>query len=184
MAMLATFVNGGSIRRIEQVMARVNAVMPDIAEIERLAGTVAVDLEDLAQQTIEIDRMLDGVNSSATALNNNADSLRTLFDESSNHYWDRMLAGVVSHVGHILASVGTLYVGGYWLVPMFESLADTTEISRGGPSATVELSHFLRTTLIPFAQNPSVDIVSVESADGDQLVSDAENILRMLGAVQ
>lgn len=68
---------------------------------------------------------------------------------------------------------------------MFESLADTTDISRGTPpSAAVDLSNFLRTTLIPFAQNPSVDVVAVDSAEGDQLVSDAENILRMLGAVK
>ncbi|MCD2111629.1 MlaD family protein [Rhodococcus rhodochrous] len=184
MAVLATFVNGGSIRRIEQVMGRVNAVMPDVAEIERLAGTVAVDLNDLGQRTVEIDRMLDGMNSSAAALNDNSESLVTIFDGSSVHYWRRLAVDVVSHIGQILPSVGSLYVGGYWLVPMFESLADTTDISRGGPSATVELSNFLRTTLIPFAQNPSVDIVSVESAGGDQLVSDAENILRMLGAVQ
>ncbi|MBS9375068.1 MlaD family protein [Rhodococcus sp. B50] len=184
MAVLATFVNGGSIRRIEQVMGSVNAVMPDVAEIERLAGTVAVDLNDLGQRTVEIDRMLDGMNASATALNDNSESLVTIFDGSTVHYWRRLAVDVVSHIGQILPSVGSLYVGGYWLVPMFESLADTTDISRGGPSATVELSNFLRTTLIPFAQNPSVDIVSIESADGDQLVSDAENILRMLGAVQ
>lgn len=184
MAVLATFVNGGSIRRIEQVMARVNTVMPDLAEIERLAGTVALDLDDLGQRTVEIDRMLDGMNASAAALDNNSESLETIFDASTVHYWRRLAVDVVSHIGQILPSVGSLYVGGYWLVPMFESLADTTDVSRGGPSATVELSTFLRTTLIPFAQNPSVDIVSVESADGNQLVSDAENILRMLGAVQ
>ncbi|KSZ60031.1 mammalian cell entry protein [Rhodococcus pyridinivorans KG-16] len=184
MAVLATFVNGGSIRRIEQVMGRVNAVMPDVAEIERLAGTVAVDLNDLGQRTVEIDRMLDGMNSSAAALNDNSESLVTIFDGSTVHYWRRLAVDVVSHIGQILPSVGSLYVGGYWLVPMFESLADTTDISRGGPSAAVDLSNFLRTTVIPFAQNPSVDIVSVESADGDQLVSDAENILRMLGAVK
>jgi len=184
MAVLATFVNGGSIRRIEEVMARVNSVMPDVAEIEQLAGTVAVDLNDLGERTVEIDRMLDGMNASAAVLDENSESLATIFDAETVHYWRRLAVDVVSHIGQILPSVGSLYVGGIWLVPMFESLADTTDISRSGPSATVELSNFLRTTLIPFAQNPSVDIVSVESADGDQLVSDAENILRMLGAVK
>lgn len=184
MAVLATFVNGGSIRRIEQVMGRVNAVMPDLDEIERLAGIVAVDLNDLGQRTVEIDRMLEGMNASAATLGENTESLATIFDGSTVHYWRRLAVDVVSHIGQILPSVGSLYVGGYWLVPMFESLADTTDVSRGGPSATVELSNFLRTTLIPFAQSPSVDIVSVESADGNQLVSDAENILRMLGAVK
>ncbi len=102
MAVLATFVNGGSIRRIEQVMGRVNAVMPDVAEIERLAGTVAVDLNDLGQRTVEIDRMLDGMNSSAAALNDNSESLVTIFDGSSVHYWRRLAVDVVSHIGQIL----------------------------------------------------------------------------------
>jgi len=184
MAVLATFVNGGSIRRIEDVMARVNTVMPAVPEIERLASIVSVDLNDLGGRTAEIDRMLDGLNSTAVALNENSDSLVTIFDASTVHYWRRLAVDVVSHIGQILPSVGSLYEGGLWLIPMFESLADTTDISRGAPSAVGELSEFLRTTLIPFAQNPSVDIVSVESAAGNQLVSDAENILRMLGAVK
>ncbi|MGX6511025.1 MlaD family protein [Rhodococcus sp. SJ-2] len=184
MAVLATFVNGGSIRRIEDVMARVNTVMPEVPDIERLATVVSVDLNDLGGRTAEIDRMLDGLNETAVTLNENTDSLATIFDPSTVHYWRRLAVDVVSHIGQILPSVGSLYEGGLWLIPMFESLADTTDISRGAPSAVGELSEFLRTTLIPFAQNPSVDIVSVESADGDQLVSDAENILRMLGAVK
>ncbi|MEE2061670.1 MlaD family protein [Rhodococcus artemisiae] len=184
MAVLATFVNGGSIRRIEDVMAQVNKVMPSVPDIERLATVVSVDLDDLGGRTAEIDRLLDGVNATAVTLDENADSLATIFDPSTVHYWRRLAVDVVSHIGQILPSVGSLYEGGLWLIPMFESLADTTDISRDAPSAAVELSNFLRTTLIPFAQHPSVDIVSVESADGNQLVSDAENILRMLGAVR
>lgn len=184
MAVLATFVNGGSIRRIEQVMGQVNSVMPDVPEIRRLASTVAVDLDDLGGRTAEVDRMLDGLNATATTLDRNADSLNTIFDDGTVHYWRRLAVDVVSHIGQILPSVGSLYEGGLWLIPMFESLADTTDISRGTPSAAVDLSNFLRTTLIPFAQNPSVDVVAIDSAEGDQLVSDAENILRMLGAVK
>lgn len=184
MAVLATFVNGGSIRRIEDVMARVNTVMPAVPDIERLASVVSVDLHDLGGRTAEIDRMLGGLNTTAVTLNDNADSLATIFDPSTVHYWRRLAVDVVSHIGQILPSVGSLYEGGLWLIPMFESLADTAEVSSGALSSGVELSNFLRTTLIPFAQHPSVDVVSVESADGEQLVSDAENILRMLGAVK
>ncbi|MGW0021764.1 MlaD family protein [Rhodococcus sp. NPDC003382] len=184
MAVLATFINGGSIRRIEEVMGRVNSVMPDVPEIQRLASTVAVDLDDLGGRTAEIDRMLNGLDATATTLNNNAESLETIFDAETVHYWRRLAVDVVSHIGQILPSVGSLYEGGLWLIPMFESLADTTDISRGTPSAAVDLSNFLRTTLIPFAQKPAVDVVAVDSTNGDQLVSDAENILRMLGAVK
>jgi hypothetical protein len=52
------------------------------------------------------------------------------------------------------------------------------------PDTTVVLSRFLRNRLVPFAQKPSVEIEGIESAGGDQIVADAENLLRMLGAVK
>ncbi|MGW0174332.1 MlaD family protein [Rhodococcus sp. NPDC003322] len=185
MAVLATFVNGGSIARIEDVMARVNAVMPAVPEIRSLATVVSTDLRDLGARTAEIDRMLDGMNATAVTLGENSESLATIFDGSTVQYWRRLAVDVVSHIGQILPSVGSLYAGGLWLVPMFESLADTTDTSlSGAPSAATQLSEFLRTTLVPFAGNPSVDVVSVETSDGGRSLADAENILRMLGAVK
>ncbi|WP_084435907.1 MlaD family protein [Aldersonia kunmingensis] len=184
MAVLATFVNGGSIARIEDVMAKVNTVMPAVPEIRSLATVVSTDLRDLGGRTAEINRMLDGMNATAVVLDENSQALATIFDASTVHYWRRLAVSVVSHIGTILPSVGSLYAGGLWLVPMFESLADSVEIGTGGPSAAAELSEFLRTTVVPFASHPSVDVVSVQTSDGSQALVDAENILRMLGAVR
>lgn len=184
MAVLATFVNGGSIQRVQDVMAKVNTVMPAVPEIRNLASVVATDLRDLAGRTDEIDRMLAGMNGTAESMNANAESLVTLFDESSVHYWRRLAVSVVSHIGQILPSVGSLYAGGLWLVPMFESLADTTDVSLSGTSAAAQLSEFARTTLIPFANHPQVDIVGVETTSGDRSLEDTMDVLRVLGAVR
>ncbi|GAA4484440.1 hypothetical protein GCM10023094_37630 [Rhodococcus olei] len=184
MAVLATFVNGGSIQRIEDVMGRVNTVMPPVPEIRSLASVVSTDLHDLGDRTSEIDRTLDGMNATAVVLDDNSQSLSTIFDAGAVHYWRRLAVSVVSHIGQILPSVGSLYAGGLWLVPMFESLADTTDVSLSGTTAAAQLSEFLRTTLVPYADHPSVDIVSVQTKDGSQKLADTENILRMLGALK
>lgn len=184
MAVLATFVNGGSIQRVQDVMAKVNTVMPPVPEIRSLAAVVSTDLRDLAGRTSEIERLLDGMTTTTDSVNANAESLATLFDPSTVHYWRRLATSVVSHIGQILPSVGSLYAGGLWLVPMFESLADTTDISRSDTSAAAQLSEFARTTVIPFANHPEVDIVGVESANGEQALADTENVLRVLGAVR
>ncbi|MET7773186.1 MlaD family protein [Nocardia sp. NPDC005366] len=188
MAVLAYFVNGGSIQRIQDAMGRINTVMPTIPDVRRLASVVAVDLRDLASDTGEIDRMLDGFDATAVALNEKSQTLATLFAPEAQHYWRRVAVNIVSYISQILPSVGSVYQGGLWLVPMLNSLADTGDLFRTiwdkAPADTAKLSDFLRTTVLPFAQRPSVNIRSIESARGDQIVADVENLLRMLGAVK
>ncbi|MGW4337915.1 MlaD family protein [Rhodococcus koreensis] len=187
-AVLANFVNGGSIQRIEDVMARVNAVVPPLPAVRDVASVAALDMQDLAARTQEIDRTLTGLNETALSFDDRTDALSAMFDSSSVHYWRRLAISVVSHIGQILPSVGSVYEGGLWMVPMLNTLADTGDVARDvwdeGPDTTVVLSRFLRSRIVPFAQKPSVEIEGIESAGGEQIVADAENLLRMLGAVK
>ncbi|GAA5065126.1 hypothetical protein [Nocardia callitridis] len=116
------------------------------------------------------------------------EALATMFSQGSVHYWRRVAVSIVSYISQILPSVGSVYEGGLWMVPMLNSLADAGGTLRGiwdeGPADTAKLSEFLRTTVLPFAEHPSVDIRSVQTADGEQVVTDVENVLRMLGAVK
>ena len=187
-AVLANFVNGGSIQKIEDVMGRVNSVMPAKSAVDDLASIVAVDMHDLAGRTGEIDRTLDGLNATALSMTDRGEQLATIFDPSAVHYWRRVAISVVSHIGQILPSVGSVYEGGLWMVPMLNSMADSAdsigETLVEAPRTSVTVANFLRTTLIPFAKSPSIDIKSVETSDGEQVIADAENILRLLGAVK
>jgi virulence factor Mce-like protein len=187
-AVLANFVNGGSIQRIEDVMARVNSVVPPLPAVRDVASVAALDMRDLAGRTEEIDRTLSGLNETALSFDDRTGALSAMFDSSSVHYWRRLAISVVAHIGQILPSVGSVYEGGLWMVPMLNSLADTGDVAREAwdeaPDTTVVLSRFLRSRIVPFAQKPSVDIEGIESAGGDQIVADAENLLRMLGAVK
>ncbi|WP_051026898.1 MlaD family protein [Nocardia higoensis] len=187
-AVLAYFVNGGSIQKMQDTMATLNRTMPALEDVRRMAGTVAVDMADLAAGTAELDRLLNGVNDTATAVVDRSAEWQAVFSEQGTHYWHNVARAVVAHISTLLPSVGSIFEGGLWLTPMLNSLADTAESGRGiwgdAPATTVRVNNFLRTTLLPFAQRPAVDVTSVSTGTGDELIGDATSILRLLGAVR
>lgn len=188
MAVLANFVNGGSIRKVEDTVAGLNRVLPDIAEVQRLASTVSVDLNDLAENTEQLDRTLDGIDATAVSIDDRSAELSTMFDPSAMHYWKRINENVLAYVGTLLPSIGTIFEGGMWLVPMLDSLATSVATVRStGEDVSADaqkLSAFLDRTVVPFLRSPSVDVKSISTSDGTDLTADVEQILRMLGAVK
>nr|WP_267469272.1 MlaD family protein [Nocardia abscessus] len=189
LAVLAYFVNGGSIQKIEEAMARLNSVMPAVAEIRKLSTVMTGDLRDLSQSTDEMDRTLAGFDQVSTAVGNKSATLNhVLFNDSALRYWRYSADIMYGKVSTGLPSVGSLFVGGYWLAPMLDSVAESIHEGRGiwdtVPSTVDSVATFLRTVVVPFAQHPSVNVRSVQAANGDELVGDMENLLRMLGAMK
>jgi virulence factor Mce-like protein len=188
MAVLATFINGGSVQKVEDAITRINDVMPRVPEVEKLASTVAVDLRDLSQNTGELDRTLEGLDSTAVSINDKSAEISEMLTPTAMHYWQRINVDVLSYVGTLLPSIGSIFEGGMWLVPMLNSLASTAAVIRTTgedvPADAEILSAFLRETILPFLRNPSVNVVSVSSPQGEELLGDVENVLRMLGAVK
>lgn len=187
MAVLAYFVNGGSIQKMQTTMATVNDVMPQLADVQKLADVTAIDLRDLAKNTDEIDRFLDGFDGVATSFQDRSDELQQIFAPSSSRYWNRWSSGIVTHMSKVVPSIGSIFQGGMWLVPMLNSLANSGDSVRmiwdKGPATAVQMSDFIQTTLLPFAQKPSVNVKSVQVGN-TQITADVENLLRMLGAVK
>lgn len=187
-AVLAYFVNGGSIQKVQDSMASLNGAMPPLDQVRSLAATVSVDLADLAAHTGEVDRTLNGLNDFARSFDDRAPELQAVFSPEGAHYWNRIASAVVGHISTLLPSLGSIFAGGQWLVPMLESLAGTAEAGRGtwdsAPVAATRLGEFLRTTLLPFVSDPSVNVTAVTASDGTQLVDDATDLLRMLGATR
>ena len=192
MAVLAYFVNGGSIQKVQDTMKRLNNVMPQVQDVRAIASTVAVDLRDLSDHVSEIDRMLDGMNSTAVAVDGQSDALSIMFEGDENHtgtyYWRSLNQNFIGHLSVVLPNVGSVFEGGMWLVPMLNSVADAGQSVRymwdEGPTSGEKLDNFIRTTLVPFVKDPQVDIKSIQAANGDQVLVDVENILRMFGAVK
>ncbi|WP_213574177.1 MlaD family protein [Rhodococcus sp. USK13] len=192
MAVLAYFVNGGSIQKVQDTMKRLNNVMPPQQDVRAIASTVAVDLRDLSDNLSEIDRTLDGMNATAVAMDNKSDALSVMFEGDENHtgtyYWRSLNQRFIGHLSVVLPNVGSVFEGGQWLVPMLNSIADAGQSIRNvwdeGPTSAEKVDNFIRTTLLPFAKDPQVNIKSIQAANGDQVLVDVENILRMLGAVK
>ncbi|MGW0039428.1 MlaD family protein [Gordonia sp. NPDC003376] len=187
-AVLAYFVNGGSIQKAQDTMATLNRTMPPVAQVRRIASTVATDLDDLAAHTREIDRMMAGLDQTAVSFGQVAPQIAGVFGPEAAHYWDRVANSVVAHISTLLPSVGSIFIGGVWLIPMLRSVADVTESGRGmwdeAPATGAELTAFLQNTVLPFAQNPSVNVTSVSTSGGGQLLGDTKNLLRVLGAIR
>lgn len=187
-AVVANFVNGGSIQKVEEVIAKMNHVMPAQDNLQQLASVAAGDLRDLADNTGEIDRMLDGFSQTAVAIDSQSAITNTVFAPEAMRFWYLEANNIVSYVATVLPSIGSIFEGGMWLVPLLESVATDVDSGRiiwdGGAVATESVSNFVRTTLLPFLQQPSVNIKSVEVGANDAALGDVGNLLRGLGAVR
>ncbi|OZC63707.1 hypothetical protein CH306_25875 [Rhodococcus sp. 15-725-2-2b] len=187
LAVLATFVNGGTIQRVESSIAQVNDVMPNAVDLQKLAATVATDLEDLGANTGQVDRLLRGLDDTAIEVNQREARIDAMLAPEGVMFWDKLSRQIIVHIGTLLPSIGSIFAGGTWLVPMLEA-ADRalTSVVRSGidPVSDSELvSDFVRKTVVPFVEQPSVDIASVETSDGLPS-ADVENVLRILGATR
>lgn len=187
LAVLATFVNGGTIQRVESSIAQINDVMPDAVDLQKLASTVSTDLGDLSTGTGEIDRLLRGLDDTAISVNQREARIDAMLAPEGVLFWDKLSRQIIMHIGTLLPSIGSIFAGGTWLVPMLEA-ADRalSSVVRSGidPVSDSELvSDFLEKTVVPFAREPSFEVESVETSDGRPL-ADVENVLRMLGATR
>ncbi len=110
-------------------MARINNVMPKRPDLRRLATVTSVDLRDLGRNTGEIDRFLTGMNASAAAIGERHDELTKIFGAEAATYWRRDADSFLVHIAYLLPSIGSIFEGGIWLVPML--------LSRPRPTASV-----------------------------------------------
>ncbi|WP_330181628.1 MlaD family protein [Nocardia sp. NBC_01503] len=188
LAVLANFLGSGSVQRIEQAIGKLNAALPPTTDdVRKVAATMAVDVRSLAAGTADIDRMLTGVDDITQTLNRHSDALESIFSPHAMKLWANLRL-LIGNIGILLPSVGSVYTGGNWLVPMIDSLAVTVEdVSSTGTGLAdtgMSLQRFLRTTLLPLLSKPAVDVTSLVSADGNEQLAAVEDLLRMLGAVR
>ncbi|WP_439031512.1 MlaD family protein [Gordonia terrae] len=192
-AVLAYFINGGSIQKVQDTMATLNRTMPPVSDVRKIAGTVSKDLDDLSRNTRELDRTLNSLNAVAGSFSDSRHEIENVFSEQAEHYWRTVSYSLVRHISTLLPSVGSVFTGGLFLVPLLNSAADAAEAGRGmwdqAPATGTAMAKFLEDTLIPFAKRPSVNIASVQapsvqSAGKKELLGDTKMLLRMLGAIR
>lgn len=180
MAILSSFLGTGSLQKLQSVLRRMNRAMPsDPTEAVQVAATLASDLRNLAAHTGEVDRTLAGLGDLAKVLQERSEYVDE--DYLSDHgqlFW-HVIPNATTSVLSMIGGVGSLIGQGYWLIPLFDSVATALE-QTGVPS----FQNFTNQALLPFALNPRVDITTVTSLDGTDRTSDTDRLLRQLGAVR
>ncbi len=68
LAVVANFVNGGSIQNMQDVIRTMNTALPDIRQTRRVAKISAIDLSSLSAGTDLIDGMIRGLDATALAV--------------------------------------------------------------------------------------------------------------------
>ena len=99
--------------------------------------------------------------------------------------WDRALfAG--SYIGTILPSIGSIYSGGYWLVPLLNSLGDTMGALQKSKwdfeGEAPKWRKLFTEDFFPVDKNPAINITSITAPDGHEMIGNVQDVLRMLGA--
>ncbi|WP_405136313.1 MlaD family protein [Nocardia sp. NBC_01388] len=188
LAVLANFLGTGSVQRLEQTIGKVNAALPPTTDgVRKVAGTLAADVRSLAADTTDLDRMLTSADDFTQVVIRHAPDLENILSPHAMKLWANLRL-LIANIGILLPSVGSVYTGGNWLVPMINSLADTLDSASstgvGFADTGASLQHFLQTTLMPLLSKPSVDVTSLVTADGSEHLDDVANLLRMLGAVR
>ncbi|WP_208300493.1 MlaD family protein [Mycobacterium sp. DL592] len=185
-ANLANFVGSGSIQRIQNSIIGVNKVTPARQdELRRMVSRVTVDLADLSNNIDTVDQLLSGASGTAAVLNRNLPTYAYWFSPAGMTGFDRATQAA-GYIGTVLPSIGSIYSGGYWLVPMLNSLADAMgAVQQTKWDVEGEAPHWRDLFLndfLPADKNPAINITSITGPDGRELVGNVEDVLRILGA--
>ncbi|MEZ0365784.1 MlaD family protein [Mycobacterium sp. pUA109] len=186
-ANMANFVGSGSIQRAQNTIIGINRVTPSrtTGELPNLVKRVAGDLSDLSDNIDTVDKWLDGVSGTADVMYRNIPKYEYFWSPDGMQGWDRSTQ-TAWYVATVLPSIGSIYSGGFWLVPLLESLGATTEALQKSKWAFEKEApawqRLLTDFFLPVDKYPAINITSVVGPDGRELLGNVQDVLRMLGA--
>ncbi|QEN12955.1 MlaD family protein [Mycolicibacterium sp. ELW1] len=185
-ASLANFIGSGSIQRAQNTLIRINNVTPPKQEVRRVVSQVTTDLRQLSDNIDNVDRLLTSVSQTAAVLGTHTPQLSVWFSPAGMKGFTRDME-VANTFGRILPSLGSIYNGGYWLVPLLKSASEAFAAVQGTKQA-VEAEYpayrrFITDYFMPQDKYPAINVTSIIGPDGRELSGNVEQVLRMLGAV-
>lgn len=185
-AHMANFVSSGSIQRVQESIARINRIQPPGGQdgIRKMASQVAADLGDLSNNMNLVDLWLNGVSETVDVAHRKIPVLQEMFSEEGMTAFRRFLE-IFSYVGTILPSTGSIYAGGFWLVPLLNSLGDAAGATQQSKRMFEEEGSAWRRLLteffLPQDKYPAINITSIMSPDGREISGNVQDVLRILG---
>lgn len=184
-ASLANFVSSGSIQRVQNTIVRLNRVVPASDEVRILTGRVQTDLTALADNIDKVDVLLDGVAQSAAVVNSHIPELQYFFSPTGQRGFEH-LVGCSNYIATIFPGIGSITLGGYWLVPFLNSLADSVgALQQSKVASEAEIPKYRRiftNLFLPVGKYPAINITSIVGPDGRELSGNVQEVLRILGA--
>lgn len=185
-ASLANFVSSGSIQRVQNTIVRLNRVVPSSDEVRTLTTRVETNLTDLSANIDRVDELLAGVAGTAEVVNNQIPQVQYWFSPTGQVGFEHLVA-ISNYVATILPGVGSITLGGYWLVPLLNSLADSVgALQQSKVAGEAEIPQYRRLFtdfFLPADKYPAINITSIVGPDGRELSGNVQEVLRILGAM-
>lgn len=184
-ASLANFVSSGSIQRAQNTIIRLNRVVPSSDEVRTLTARVETDLSELAANMDRVDELLNGVAQTASVVNGYIPELQYWFSPTGQRGFDHTVA-TANYIATVLPGFGSITLGGYWLVPLLTSLADSSgalQLSKvAGETEIPKYRRLFTDYFLPADKYPAINIKSIVGPDGRELSGNVHDVLRILGA--
>jgi virulence factor Mce-like protein len=186
LANLANFVASGSIQRIQSSIININRVTPARAgQVREIASQVSRDLSDLSGNIATADQWLNGVSGTADVMARRIPQLQYWFSPAGMLAFNRVTEASVA-ISTLLPSIGSIYTGGFWLVPLLKSLGiavGAVQKSKVAVESEYPAWRQLFTDMfLPADKYPAMNITSVVAPDGRDITGNVQEVLRILGA--
>jgi len=185
-ASLANFVSSGSIQRAQNTIIRLNRVVPSSDEVRTLTTRVTTDLEALSSNLDSVDQLLDGAAKTAAVVNGHIPELNYWFSPTGQRGFEYLVSSS-NYIATVLPGIGSIALGGYWLVPFLNSLADSVgalqESKVAGEAEIPKYRRLFTDYFLPVDKYPAINITSITGPDGRELSGNVQEVLRILGAM-
>lgn len=202
MAGMSTFVGGGAVQQLQQIIERVNAVLPpEPADTARIYQVIGKDLQDVAGDMSVVDRFLDAFQRDLDAVLDNPRELGELLSERGAVEIPADAKSLVLTLG-VVGGLGVIGQALTWLSPLLEAsdaaakalvplLLANNPLDLTAPSNLNRLVALIRDTIIPFVERgPKVNVTGVTVEGAAEPIATDEQVnriiatLRMIGAVR
>ncbi|BBY65800.1 MlaD family protein [Mycolicibacterium helvum] len=187
LANLANFVGSGAIQRAQNTIIGLNHVTPARQQdLRTMVRQVTIDLSNLSDNLDTVDKWLDGASDTTEVMHRNLPVYQYWFSPAGLTGFDRATVAA-SYIGTVVPSVGSIYSGGFWLVPMLNSLGNAVgavqqskwDFEREAPAwRKLFIEDFF-----PVDKNPAINITSITGPDGQEMIGNVQDVLRILGAM-
>ncbi|MDJ0392673.1 MlaD family protein [Rhodococcus sp. G-MC3] len=201
---LATFVSGGAIQAAQDVVNRLNGVLPaKPAETQRISDVLKNDLIDVAAHQADLSAFLDAIDANTRMVLDNKVALNELLTPQGVVTVAAIINSLIRLIG-VIGALGSIARALEWIAPLATAgnaaagafvpmvLNPGRPLNLSAPSNLTRLVALVRDELIPWAQRPQVDIMGVHldpppnesPVSTDDQVDQIVGVLRMIGMVR